>query len=132
MRDQVHIAQIVTELDRQNLLPAIVFRTARAQCDVDAERAVANPRLRLSPMAQREIRAKVQEIASSYDMDLALLTSHPHYNSLVSTGVGAHHAGQLLMWRLLVWGLLVWWLLVWGLLVWGLLVWRLLVWRLLV
>lgn len=102
MREQVHIAQIVTELDRQNLLPAIVFRTARAQCDVDAERAAANPRLRLSPVAQREIRAKVQEIAAAYDMDLPLLTSHPHYMSLVSTGVGAHHAGQLLMWRLLL------------------------------
>lgn len=102
MRDQVHIAQIVTELDRHNLLPAIVFRTARNQCDVDAERSATNQRLRLSPMEQREIRAKVHEIAESYEMDLELLTSHPQYNALVTTGIGAHHAGQLLMWRLLL------------------------------
>ena len=102
MREGVHIAQVVEELDRHNLLPAIVFRTSRSQCDVDAERAGKNPRLKLSPVLQRELHAKVHKIAESYEMDTELITSHPHYNSLITTGIGAHHAGQLLMWRLLL------------------------------
>ena len=102
MKDQVPIAQIVLELGRHNLLPAIVFRTARSQCDVDAERAYANKRLHLPATAQREIHRKVQEIVQLYEIDLELITSHPQYQSLITTGIGAHHAGQLLVWRLLL------------------------------
>ncbi len=102
MRESLPISFITQELDRQNLLPAIVFRSARSQCDADAERAGANQRMKLSPTLQRELRQRVHEIASSYEMDLELITSHPHYAALVTTGVGAHHAGQLLMWRLLL------------------------------
>jgi len=102
MREPFHIAQIVEELDRHSLLPAIVFRSARSQCDVDAERAGKNPRLRLSPTVQHEIRNAVHELADAYEMDKELITSHPHYQSLITSGVGAHHAGQLLMWRLLL------------------------------
>ncbi|MFN8389303.1 MAG: hypothetical protein U0136_03330 [Bdellovibrionota bacterium] len=102
MREPVHISQIVQELDRQNLLPAIVFRSSRSQCDLDAERAGKNPRLKLSPPAQRELRQRVHEISEMYEMDPELITSHPHYNALITTGIGAHHAGQLLMWRLLL------------------------------
>lgn len=102
MRESLPISFIAQELDRQNLLPAIVFRSARSQCDADAERAGANQRMKLSPTLQRELRQRVHEIVGSYDMDLELITSHPHYAALVTTGVGAHHAGQLLMWRLLL------------------------------
>ena len=102
MRESLPISFIAQELDRQNLLPAIVFRSARSQCDADAERAGANQRMKLSPTLQRELRQRVHEIVSCYDMDLELITSHPHYAALVTTGVGAHHAGQLLMWRLLL------------------------------
>ncbi|MCB0360274.1 MAG: hypothetical protein KDD44_11585, partial [Bdellovibrionales bacterium] len=101
-RADVHIAQIVAELSRHNLLPAIVFRTSRNQCDVDAQRAATNRRMRLPIMQQRSLRAAVHEIIERYDMDRELITTHPQYNALVSTAIGAHHAGQLLMWRLLL------------------------------
>ena len=102
MRDQVPIAQIILELGRHNLLPAIVFRTARSQCDVDAERSFVNKRLHLPPAQQREIHLKVQDIVRAYEIDLELITTHPQYQSLITTGIGAHHAGQLLVWRLLL------------------------------
>ncbi len=102
MRAPVTIAQVVTELDRHNLMPCIVFRSSRNQCDVDAERAHTNPRLHLPPTHQRDIKVKIQEILHTYDMDADLVFSHPHYKALVTTGIGAHHAGQLLMWRLML------------------------------
>ncbi len=102
MRGEVHIAHIVEELGRDNLLPAIVFRTSRNQCDVDAARAATNKSLRLNPEQQRGLRLCVHEIVKRYEMDIDLITSHPQYNALLSTAIGAHHAGQLLMWRLLL------------------------------
>lgn len=102
MRGEVHISHIVMELERQDLLPAIVFRTSRSQCDVDAQRASTNKSMRLAGERQRSLRLCVHDVVRRYDMDLELITTHPQYNGLISTGVGAHHAGQLLMWRLLL------------------------------
>ena len=99
---EVQITDIVIELERDNLLPAIVFRTARSQCDRDSEQASRNKRLHLDPATQRELKAKIHEIAQTYEMDLELVVSHPQYQGLILTGVGAHHAGQLLTWRLLL------------------------------
>ncbi|MCB0358214.1 MAG: hypothetical protein KDD44_01210 [Bdellovibrionales bacterium] len=96
------IPVIVLELARDNLLPAILFRTARAQCDADVLRAAGNRRLHLPPAEQRRMRLMVHELAERYDMDLELITSNPQYNALILTGIGAHHAGQLLQWRLLL------------------------------
>lgn len=99
---QFHIVDIVHELERDNLLPAIVFRTSRSQCDEDVQRVGANRSLLLSAPVQRELRELVHEIIGTYEMDVPLVTSHPQYNTLISSGIGAHHAGQLLMWRLLL------------------------------
>jgi superfamily II RNA helicase len=35
-------------------------------------------------------------------MDPNVIFKHPHYSALASTGTGAHHAGQLLLWRLVL------------------------------
>ena len=102
MQGEYHISDIAVELEACNLLPAIIFRTSRSQCDIDVQRAATNRRLGLPVMRQREIREIVNEITRSYDFDVELIRSHPHYNSLIRTGIGAHHAGQLLMWRLLL------------------------------
>ncbi len=99
---EVFISDIFRELERDDLLPAIVFRTARAQCDRDAEQSIRNRGLHLTPTAQRELKLKVHEVAERYEMDMELLTTHPHYSALLTTAIGAHHAGQLLMWRLLL------------------------------
>ncbi len=102
MRGEFPISKVIHELGRDNLLPAIVFRTSRNQCDLDAEFAARNNSTWLSPPDQRDLKAKIDELIATYDMDHDLITTHPQYNGLVKTGVGAHHAGQLLMWRLLL------------------------------
>src|SRR5690606_25756804 len=48
------------------------------------------------------IKQKIEEIAARYDLDVSLVHSHPQDASLLTSGVGAHHAGQLLMWRLIL------------------------------
>ena len=107
MKRLVTIAEIVLELERHNLLPAIVFRSSRNQCDVDAERAMNRRSLHLSPPHQRVLRETAKAIAARYEMDWELISSHPQYSSLITTGIGAHHAGQLLIWRLLLEELMV-------------------------
>ncbi len=102
MSAEVTLAQIVTELGRKNLLPAIVFRSSRATCDEDVEKTAQNKRMALERSQQTIIRQKIEEICSRYDLDVSLITSHPQYASLINCAVGAHHAGQLLMWRLLL------------------------------
>lgn len=96
------IAQIVHELSRMDLLPGIVFRSARAQCDGDVERAETNRRLHLPNSEQQKIKDTILEVIQKYELEDALIRSHPHYHSLILTGIGAHHAGQLLTWRLLL------------------------------
>ena len=96
------IAALVLELDSNNLLPAIVFRSSRNQCDTDVERAGQNRKLHISQAQQNGIQTKIKEIMTAYDMDWSLVSSHPQYRSLITTGIGAHHAGQLLIWRLML------------------------------
>lgn len=102
MRRDFQIVEVIEELRKCNLLPAIVFRTSRSQCDVDVERCGRSKSMRLSPVEQEDLRETVKEIIKRYELDLDLIVSHPHYESLIHGGVGAHHAGQLLMWRLLL------------------------------
>lgn len=107
MFGEINIANIVRELERHNMLPAIVFRTSRSQCDLDARQASSNRALRLSRPDQNNLRAAIREIVARYEMDEALISSHPQYGALITAAIGAHHAGQLLMWRLLLEELMV-------------------------
>ena len=102
MRELVSVGAILVELETHNLLPTIIFRSSRAQCDYDVQRVTGNRKLHLDNSFQREIRAKITEVIEKYDIDRQLVISHPQYSALVTAGVGAHHAGQLLMWRLLL------------------------------
>lgn len=99
---EISLAQIIVELERTNLLPAIVFRSSRNQCDEDVEKTANNPKLSIEKALQRQMKQKIAEIAERYELDMELITSHPHYAALLTSGVGAHHAGQLLMWRLVL------------------------------
>lgn len=96
----VHI--ILRELERDDLLPAILFRTARKQCDADVE-SLSRSEGALLPVAQQErIRGEIQRVIEKYNFEPSFITTYPQYESLIATGVGAHHAGQLLIWRLLL------------------------------
>jgi len=102
MRDIVSVSATILELKKYNLLPTILFRSSRAQCDFDVQRLAGNRKLTADKSLQREIKAKINEVIEKYDFDRDLITSHAQYASLITAAAGAHHAGQLLMWRLLL------------------------------
>lgn len=96
------VAKILEFLSDDNLLPAILFRSARRQCDTDLQFIGRMRRGRLPEKAQRELRDQVQAIIERYSFQPDIILEHPQYQGLIETGVGAHHAGQLLPWRLLL------------------------------
>lgn len=96
----VHI--ILRELERDNLLPAILFRTARKQCDADVESLARNDQATLRPEQRLVLQEEIQKIIQKYSFEPEFITTYPQYQALISTGIGAHHAGQLLIWRLLL------------------------------
>ncbi len=88
-------ADVVAELDRKNLLPAIHFIFSRAGCD-DAARAVLASGLRLTSAAER---ARIREVVSEHvrvldPSDLAIL-EYDRFRQGLEAGVAAHHAGMV-------------------------------------
>lgn len=102
MQPDFPVGIILRELEKDDLLPAIVFRTARKQCDVDIETLAKNKFAILPPDRQQKLELEVQSIIDKYSFEREFITSYPQYAALIATGVGAHHAGQLLIWRLLL------------------------------
>lgn len=96
------VATILEFLSDDNLLPAILFRSARRQCDTDLQFIGRMRRGRLSEKAQRELRDQVNAVIERYSFPPEVILEHPQFQGLIETGVGAHHAGQLLPWRLLL------------------------------
>ncbi len=96
------VTKVVSSLRRDNLLPAILFRTARKQCDADIDRISQAHGFELSAEESGTLQSEVLRLAEKYGVDISVLTEYPHYPALVRTGVGAHHAGQLLVWRLVL------------------------------
>lgn len=96
------VGEIINTLQDDDLLPAILFRTARKQCDADVDKASRARSLILSASEQRALEAEVDAVIAKYGFERDFITSYPQYQALVTTGVGAHHAGQLLIWRLLL------------------------------
>ncbi len=96
------LPKILNALQSDNLLPAIVFRTSRKQCDHDVSVASNVRKIILSQAEQNEIQASVLEVLGKYNIEQDVILTHPQYEALVKSGVGAHHAGQLLGWRLLL------------------------------
>lgn len=95
-------SKILIELDEDDLLPAILFRTSRRQCDTDVEKIGRSKWCVLHPDTQRAIKKEVDNFISAYGVEESVITKHQHYPVLLASGIGAHHAGQLLMWRLLL------------------------------
>lgn len=96
------VAKILESLSDDDLLPAILFRSARRQCDADLQFIGRMRRGRLSEKAQRDLKDQVAAIIERYSFQPEIILDHPQYQGLIETGVGAHHAGQLLPWRLLL------------------------------
>lgn len=96
------VTKVLFSLRRDNLLPAILFRTARKQCDLDIERISQAHGAELGDEERQLLVREVQRLADKYSVEASVLTEYPHYQALIHTGVGAHHAGQLLVWRLVL------------------------------
>ena len=94
--EEAHAVKGLENLVNDSLLPALIFRTARKQCDADIERLAKSRSALLSKDAQENLVREVEAVAQRYSIDLAVLTENPQYHALVSTACGAHHAGQLL------------------------------------
>lgn len=96
------VISIFIELRRDDLLPAILFRSARKQCDQDIQKLVRSKTCELNTHEQLYLREQVSQIINKYQIDKEIIYQHPQYAALVKTGAGAHHAGQLLIWRILL------------------------------
>ena len=88
-------ADVVEQLDRAGLLPAIVFIFSRVGCDAAVQQCL-NANLRLTTPAERdEIYAFVTERCSDLPAeDLQVLGYHEFVDGL-TRGIAAHHAGML-------------------------------------
>ncbi len=96
------VTLMLPQLEHDDLLPAILFRTARKQCDADIVAISRSRRLLLDANKQHALENEVNEIVKKYQLDRDVVLHHEQYPALVQTGCGAHHAGQLLLWRLLL------------------------------
>jgi ATP-dependent RNA helicase HelY len=88
-------ADVVEQLDRAGLLPAIVFIFSRAGCDAAVQQCL-NSNLKLTTPAERdEILGFVKEHCEHLpEEDLAVLGYHEFLDGL-TRGIAAHHAGML-------------------------------------
>ncbi|HKE70349.1 MAG TPA: DEAD/DEAH box helicase [Nocardioidaceae bacterium] len=86
---------VVERLDREGLLPAIVFIFSRAGCDAAVAQCLG-ARLRLTDAdEERTIRAYVEEACADIpDEDLEVL-GYAEFAESLAYGVAAHHAGLL-------------------------------------
>ena len=85
---------IIRVLERFNLLPAIFFLKARAECD-----AALNARAALPPLANSsEFDDALYELLDRFPS----LENHRQLKALRAAGLAAHHGGQLPAWKLLV------------------------------
>ncbi len=88
-------SQMVVELDRQGLLPAIVFVFSRQGCDAAVGHLMAD-RIRLTTPAERDRLARIaaEHTATLGPADLEALR-YDRWLRAFTAGIAAHHAGLL-------------------------------------
>jgi ATP-dependent RNA helicase HelY len=86
---------VVERLDRDGLLPAIVFIFSRAGCDAAVGQCLSAHLRLTTPEEEREIRAYVETACADLpDEDLDVL-GYYEFAEALARGVAAHHAGLL-------------------------------------
>src|SRR5690606_34648111 len=87
--------EVVERLDREGLLPALVFIFSRAGCDAAVQQCRAAGLRLTTPAEQAEIRAIVaRRVAGIASADLAAL-GYQQWLAGLERGLAAHHAGAL-------------------------------------
>ena len=89
------VSDVVTNLHKKDMLPAIYFTFSRKKCDEQMEKC-ANLSL-ITPKEQ----AQIKEIIDEYIAENPYLYKNKHIEYLMS-GVASHHAGLLPSWKVLV------------------------------
>jgi superfamily II RNA helicase len=85
--------RIVDLLRRYDLLPAIFFMKSRADCDRALE--LCRRRGPIAPEHGRRLEARIRELAA----ESPRIAHHRHLAALERLAVGAHHSGQLPLWK---------------------------------
>ncbi|MCB0354489.1 MAG: hypothetical protein KDD64_13220 [Bdellovibrionales bacterium] len=96
------VTKLLVELEADDLLPGILFRTSRRQCDEDVERLNEAKIGSINRERRDVLLAQIDAILAKYQIEPDIVRGHPQYPALTRTASGAHHAGQLLQWRLLL------------------------------
>lgn len=102
IRGEYPAPKMLRELERDELTPAILFRSSRRQCDVDVEQIGRQNNLEQSAERRGAILNVLEKTYLKYGLEREIVEKHPQYETLLEYGVGAHHAGQLLVWRLVL------------------------------
>ena len=102
MEIEYPVLKIIHELESNNLLPAILFRSARKQCDADIMKLSQGDKFKLTQDQQDVIKAEIDKVIEKYQFQPEVITGSAQYQHAIEYGVGAHHAGQLLAWRLML------------------------------
>ena len=92
----------IKELERHELLPAIIFRASRKDCDQDCLRFLKVKSATLSEQKQIEIVEHTEKVCEKYGFSVNTLKSLRFFEILVKFGVAPHHAGHLVSWRVVI------------------------------
>jgi ATP-dependent RNA helicase HelY len=86
---------VVERLDREGLLPAILFIFSRAGCDAAVQQCLAAGLRLTEPEERTEIRALVQERTSHIASEDLTVLGYWEWLDGLERGLAAHHAGML-------------------------------------
>ncbi len=100
MQHEMPVRKMFAMLKRDNLLPSILFRSSRRQCNEDIEALARLPYSLVSPVRREKIKEMLVALQEKYQIPPDVIEQHEHFRTLTEHAIGAHHAGQLLIWRL--------------------------------
>ncbi len=98
----VNACDLLRLLINDDLVPAIVFRSSRKQCDQDVQNIAEQPDNLLSLTQSKRVQEGIKEVIKKYKLPESLILTYPFYKYLIHYGVAPHHAGHLGPWRILV------------------------------
>src|ERR1051325_6588346 len=90
-------SNLLAALGSYNLLPTIVFLPTRRRCDEAASEAALSRR-----SANDDRREARRDFMRSFVEQHPEIRSHRHWDTIVRSGIAAHHAGHMPAWKLVI------------------------------